>query len=137
MNIKIKYLEMIQNIINRMGSNSFRLKELTVTLMAGIFVLFDKRAEFMFCIVACIPIITFWILDSYYLSRERLYRELYNKVRKMEIKSPNVFSMAISQMSFQSKCKFLLNCVISRSELLYYMPLMLIPIFVCFVSKHS
>jgi len=34
---KIKHLEMIQGVINRMASNSFALKGWAVTLVSGIF----------------------------------------------------------------------------------------------------
>ena len=34
---KLKHLQMIQGIINRMASNSFALKGWSVTLVAGIF----------------------------------------------------------------------------------------------------
>ena len=42
---KLKHLEMIQGIINRMASNSFALKGWSVTLVAGIFALSSKDAK--------------------------------------------------------------------------------------------
>lgn len=42
---KLKHLEMIQGIINRMASNSFALKGWSVTLVAGIFALSSKDAS--------------------------------------------------------------------------------------------
>lgn len=134
-NIKIKYLEMIQNIINRMASNSFMLKGWTTTLVAGIFVLFDKRAECIFCFITGIPIIFFWILDAYYLSQERLYRKLYDKARKMEIKSPDDYSMDATLTKFHDKIKNWCCCAFSCSELCYYSPLMLVSILGWIISK--
>ena len=64
---RIRHLEMIQKTIDRMASNSFALKGWAVTLVAGIFVLAGKDMDKMFYLVAYIPIITFWLLDSYYL----------------------------------------------------------------------
>ena len=37
-----KHLEIIQGVINRMASNSFSLKGWAVTLVVGIFTLFEK-----------------------------------------------------------------------------------------------
>lgn len=83
MDNKIKHLEMIQGIINRMAKNSFALKGWAVTLVAGIFALASKDADKLFCLIAYAPILVFWGLDAYYLLQERLYRTLYNKVRVM------------------------------------------------------
>ena len=80
MDKKLNHLEMIQSVINRMASNSFALKGWAVTLVAGIFALAGKDTDKMYFLVAYIPIIVFWGLDSYYLLQERLYRALYDKV---------------------------------------------------------
>ena len=42
---KLKHLELIQGIINRMASNSFALKGWAVTLVAGIFALASKDTD--------------------------------------------------------------------------------------------
>jgi len=34
--------------------------------------------------LAYLPVITFWMLDGYYLYQERLYRKLYSHVRKLD-----------------------------------------------------
>lgn len=48
---KIRYLEMIQGIINRMAGNSFALKGWAVTLISGIFVLAGKDTDKMYFLV--------------------------------------------------------------------------------------
>ena len=78
---KLKHLEMVQSVINRMANNSFMLKGWAVTLVAGIFVLAGKDTDKLYFLVAYIQVIVFWGLDSYYLLQERLYRGLYEKVR--------------------------------------------------------
>ena len=78
---KIKHLELIQGIINRMSSNSFMLKGWAVTLVAGTFAIASKDTDKMYFLVAYIPIIVFWFLDAYYLKQEHLYIALYNEVR--------------------------------------------------------
>ena len=73
---KMKHLEMIQGVINRMAGNSFMLKGWTVTLVSGIFVLAGRDMDKQYFIVAYIPVFVFWCLDAYYLLQERLYRSL-------------------------------------------------------------
>ena len=78
-----KYLEMIQDVVKRMATNSFMLKGWAVTLVAGIFALSAKDTNKIFFIVAYIPIILFWFLDSYYLQLE------LSRANKKCIISPN------------------------------------------------
>lgn len=117
---KIKHLEMIQGIINRMVSNSFLLKGWSITLVAGIFALSAKDSNQKFFIIAYFPLIIFWILDTYYLQQERKYRNLYDKVRY--IKEENIdFSMEITQDLIDEKTSYF-NCFLSVSELIFYLP---------------
>lgn len=78
---KQKHLEFIQNAINRMAQNSFLIKGWTVTLVAALFALAAKDSNQNFVIVAYFPVIIFWILDSYYLYQERLFRKLFDVIR--------------------------------------------------------
>lgn len=118
---KIKHMEMIQGIINRMASNSFSLKGWAVTLVAAIFALAGQGAENVYYLITYIPIVIFWGLDSYYLLQERMYRSLYDKVRKMNIDDID-FSMNAYQMKGNGNNKFY-KCVISKTELFFYLPL--------------
>ena len=59
--------EMIKNIIERMAKNCFQLKAWTMTLVVLIGGLAAKDTERKFIIIAFIPIIVFWMLDTYYL----------------------------------------------------------------------
>lgn len=70
---KMRHLELVQGVINRMANNSFMLKGWAVTLVMGIFALTSKDTSRMFLLVAYIPTIVFWLLDAYYLLQERLY----------------------------------------------------------------
>lgn len=56
---KLKHLEMIQGIINRMASNSFALKGWAVTLVAGIFALASKDTDKIYFLIAYVPIVVF------------------------------------------------------------------------------
>lgn len=123
--MKIKHMEMIQGVINRMASNSFSLKGWAVTLVAGIFALAAKDANGMFFLVAYVPIIVFWGLDSYYLMQERLYRALYEKVRNLAEEEID-FSMNAALPEFRNDKNNFFNCVVSKTELWFYIPLALV-----------
>lgn len=81
---KMRYLETIQRIVDRMGSNSFMLKGWAITLAVGVFALSDKDSDKLFFLLAYIPIILFWVLDTYYLQLERKYRILYEETAAVQ-----------------------------------------------------
>ncbi len=83
MNRLHKHLELIQDVINRMASNSFQLRGWSVLLVSALFALAATNSNFTFILLAYFPAIAFWILDSYYLWQERLYRALYDHVRTL------------------------------------------------------
>lgn len=122
---RIKYLEMVQTVINRMASNSFALKGWAVTLIAGIFVLAGKDTDKMYFLVAYFPIVVFWALDSYYLRQERLYRALYNKIRCLPV-DKNDFSMSASKKEFGDETNSFWSCFLSITELWFYFPLAIV-----------
>ena len=125
MDNKIKHLELVQDVISRMASNSFMLKGWAVTLVSGIFVLATKDTDKLYFLVAYIPVIIFWGLDSYYLLQERLYRSLYDKVRKTD-ESMIDFSLKATAKEFKSDKNNFWNCIFSRTELWFYLPLALV-----------
>ena len=82
----VKHLEIIQGIINRLGHDSFLIKSWSMTLLVGgIILLARSEVDSGWIVLAfLIPVIGFWILDGYFLWQERLFREIYNEVRKQE-----------------------------------------------------
>ncbi len=80
---KIKHLEFIQIVITRMNVNSFFLRGWSVTLVAALFALAAKDFNNRYVLITYISTPLFWVLDGYYLSQERKYRDLYNKVRQI------------------------------------------------------
>lgn len=125
MDNKIRHLEMIQGVINRMSKNSFALKGWAVTLVAGIFALASKETDKLFCLIAYAPILIFWGLDSYYLLQERLYRALYNKVRVMSEEQID-FNMNTKVSEFKTTKNSWISCIASKIEIFFYAPLALI-----------
>ena len=82
----VKHMEMIQGVIDRMAHDSFLVKGWSMTLLvAG--VIFITRGEARpDCVILTfiVPVLGFWFLDAYFLWHERLFRELYNEVRRRE-----------------------------------------------------
>jgi hypothetical protein len=78
---QVKHLELIQGVISRLAGNSFALKGWAVTLVAGLFALAADKTNFGFVIIAIFPVLVFWGLDAYYLTKERVFRQLYDDVR--------------------------------------------------------
>ena len=130
-----KHLEIIQGVISRMASNSFSLKGWAVTLVAGIFVLAGKDTDKMYFLVAYLPILVFWGLDSYYLLQERLYRALYDKVRQLPEDEID-FSMKASPKEFSSNKNTFLNCLWSVTELWFYFPLAMVSTGIIILTVH-
>lgn len=91
---KIKHLEFIQSNVERMGSNSFKIKTSAITFVAASILSSTQNPKYA---IASIPaVILFWFMDSYYLWQERKFRGLYNDAagisNNFEIK---IFAMPI------------------------------------------
>ena len=122
---KIRHLELIQGVINRMASNSFALKGWGVTLVAGIFALAGKDTNKLYFLVAYIPIIVFWGLDAYYLLQERLYCALYDKVRLLK-ETEIDYSMKVLSQDFKNERNTFHNCFLFKTEFGFYFPLAIV-----------
>lgn len=84
MGAKLKHLELIQGVIDRMAFNSFRLKEWSVVLVSAILVLTVREGSGEAALIGLVPALVFWGLDAYFLRQERLYRALYDHVRVLD-----------------------------------------------------
>lgn len=80
----IKHLEMVQGVINRLGHDSFLIKGWSMTILAAgiIFVARSQIQSAYIVLTFIIPVVGFWILDGYFLWQERLFRKVYDEVRK-------------------------------------------------------
>lgn len=77
----VKHLEFIQAVITRLASSSFLIKGWTMTIAAAAYGFAVSQFDARFSLVGMIVVLGFWLLDSYYLRQERLFRALYNHVR--------------------------------------------------------
>lgn len=119
---KSKHIDIVQSTISRMAQNSFAIKGWTITILVGLFV-FLQNDEFRSNIfIYLIPIIFFWLLDSYYLWQERLFRKLYNDIID-NVTEESDLSMNVTP--YKNTVKFY-SSLFSVSEIVIYLPLLLI-----------
>ena len=131
---KLAHLEMIQAVITRMANNSFALKGWAVTLVAGLFALSSKDANQFYYLVTYIPIVVFWYLDSYYLCQERMYRNLYEKVRNLDENEID-FSMNAAAKEFQTDKTTVSSCFLSKTILGFYLPLAIVTVGIIIITS--
>jgi hypothetical protein len=118
---KIKHLEFIQATINRMAGNSFLLKGWAVTLVGALLALSFKETSFLYVIISVAVLYSFWFLDGYYLSRERLFIRLYDHVR---VQPDASIDFSMDTQLFSSGISWI-GCALSRTIVLFYGGLLL------------
>jgi hypothetical protein len=117
MESKLKHLEIIQSVISRMAGNSFNVKGWCVTVVAAILGLAAKDSNKRFIAVVYYPIVMFWLIDGYFLLQERLYRELYDRVRSMdEVK----IDFSMSTQAFKGKKTNWFGAMFSPTLIIFY-----------------
>ena len=114
---RIRHLEFIQAVINRMASNSFLIKGWCITLVSALLGLAGKDNNKNFIIVVFFPAFMFWLLDAYYLRQERLFRKKYDEVRK-SAEELSDFSMDISTV--EKRVDSWLRVAFSKTLFLFY-----------------
>ena len=131
---KIKHLEMIETIIERMAKNCFQLKTWTMTLLTAIAALFSKESDQRFMLFIFIPVIGFWLMDTFYLQMERKYRFLYKNVAEKDENDIdfNLDTDFASGTSSDMKQLCFFRCMFSITEMLFY-PVILVATAVFFL----
>jgi hypothetical protein len=92
---RIKHLEFIQGIISRLSANSFLIKGWAITVAGAFYAYTASHFNWRVASVSLLPTFAFWYLDSYFLRQERLFRCLYNDVRRAE-HTTEPFSMSVT-----------------------------------------
>ena len=124
----VEYFKIIQNAVDRIARNSFLIKAWAITLIGGIGILAFSIINTLIFSVLTVIVLFFWILDSYYLRIERLYRALYNEtVEKFNNpslrKEITLFDMKIER--FYESSPNLLKVMLSDTEILFYLSLII------------
>ncbi len=126
MESKLKHLELIQGVVNRMAQNSFLLKGWTVTLVAALLALssaFEERIALVS--ISFLPTIVFWILDGYFLWQERLFRGIYNSVIK---KKEEEIDFRMNPQDFIGKQNTWLRSMFSKTLNIFYLSVIIVQI---------
>jgi hypothetical protein len=100
---KRKHLEFIQANIARLSNTSFLLKGWSVTVVAGLFALGASERKASIPALAIVLTIIFWVLDAFFLWRERLYRALYDEVRQ---KRDAEIDFSLDASGYSDRCKW-------------------------------
>lgn len=130
---KRKHLEMIQAVIERMGSNSFLFKGWSITIIAAVAAFAGGDNNSILMLIPVVSTLLFWAIDAYYLMLERAFRKLYEKVAVTNPKDIN-FSMtpAKEHIGFVNWLKTLKTTVLS----LFYGVVLVLLIFLIFVLNN-
>lgn len=128
---KVEYLQMIQEPISRMSTISAIFKGFAATIVAGIATLAYNDINLTVLGLSFIPVISFAILDIYYLKLEKKHRYLYELVR-MDMHEIN-FSLKLPKGGKEAKTR-VWDCLKSPSIWLFY-PLLIAILVVVFVMK--
>jgi hypothetical protein len=79
--LTIKHLEFIHGVVGRLANDSFLMKGWALTVGGAFFGFSVRDLNWRIALVGLLPVMAFWGLDSYFLSRERMFRALYDAVR--------------------------------------------------------
>ena len=101
---RLKHLELIQAVISRLAGNSFVVKGWAITVAAAFFGFALSGDSARLAGAALVPIIAFWILDTYFLRSERLFRALYDEVRLSD-QRVEPFSMGATGSAFVQRVR--------------------------------
>jgi len=115
---KIRYLEAIQRVIDRLSNTSFILKGWAVSLVAGLMALATNGTNQKYALIAYIPIVVFWLLDAYFLMMERQYRKAFEKNTSLSQKL-ECFSLKRDKATFA----MFSEAAMSITMLMTYIPL--------------
>jgi hypothetical protein len=99
---RIKHMEMIQAVVARLAGNSFLIKGWALTLTGAFLGFGVNKNSSGLAGAAFLPIVVFWLLDTYYLRTERLFRELFTCVRSLD-EDIEPFYMAATSKKFLTR----------------------------------
>lgn len=108
--------------ISRMAGNSFFIKGWAVTIVSALFALAAKDANKLYIIISYLPVISFWIIDGYYLAQERRFRSLYDNVR---LKDDADIDYSMDTSKFDAARNGWIESMYSRAFLPFYLTLII------------
>lgn len=108
------HLGILQNVIQRMASNSSSCKAWCVTLVSAVLVIVADKGKPDYAYIALLPVIVFAALDAYYLALEKAFRNAYNnfisKLHNKSLTKEDLYSVTpkgdMSKLQWQSLKSF-------------------------------
>lgn len=98
--MRMKHLELIQNALTRMGTNSTTLKGYCITVIGAVIAL-SAAVQRPIIIIYALPLVFgMSVLDASYLSLERGFRNRFNSVRLSKLDCEPDFDVTPSYDSF-------------------------------------
>lgn len=85
---RVEHLKLIESVIDRLSRLSFAVKAAASTLAAALVVGILTADAPLVVIGGVVAIPVLWFIDGYYLWQERLYRQLFLRVRKSPAEEP-------------------------------------------------
>jgi len=108
------HLGIMQSVIQRMASNSSSSKAWCITLVSAVLVIVADKGHPEFSWIAIMPTLLFLLLDAYYLSLEKSFRNSYNvfikKLHDHKLKADDLYLVkptgSIFKLFFSSLISF-------------------------------
>lgn len=113
-----------------MNVNSFLIKGWAVTMVAALFAFAAKDSELKYIFITFLSTPMFWLLDGYYLSQERQYRELYNQVR---VQLEDAIDYDMNASSFNVGKNRWMSSVFSSTLIIFYGLIVALTVFIIFI----
>lgn len=127
----LKEIDIIQDIIKRMASNSFMLKGWTITLVVITLLLKGTKDQIL---IAFIPLLVFWFLDAYFLWQERMYRKLYEWVIDNRLKTDEYLFDMKAQHRFKDEVDSNFEIMFSKTLGCFYVSMGILIIIYALIS---
>ncbi len=136
-----KELDLIQDVIKRMASNSFKVKAWMMAIIGGVVAISESAifsdgsknisepAAIFVSLFLVMLVLVFWYLDAFFLRTERLYRKLYHWVVQYRQQTDeylydmNTFERTVSNKNHDltSGLVSVLDVMLSKTLLPFYM----------------
>ncbi|MFE9171071.1 hypothetical protein ACFYNZ_16345 [Streptomyces kebangsaanensis] len=123
--MRMKHLELLQTTIGRLGTNSFLIKGWAMTVSGGLITVAMGSAGWAVAVIALMMTSGFWLLDTYYLEQERLFRSLYDRSVAPDSAQVPLFSMDAERYAQSVPWR---RVALSRTMALFYGTLALVDI---------
>lgn len=107
------HITTLQNIIQRMASNSANCKTWCITIVSAMLALLIDKDKLDYYFFIAIPIVIFAFLDAYYLHLERTFRHSYDRfvdsINSVQFDYLQVFKISSAKFNCCKKLEVLLS----------------------------